>query len=792
MNKHLLFLCIACVISTFTKAQNVAKAFGLLDEEKFEEAHAIIERSLEKGKDSVPAYYALSLLLLNERSIYSDIDSSYSAASLCELLYFKLEKKDKDRIFQKFQISGAKISALRHNITVDAFRQVGCDDEAALRRFVAKYGRERASSKARECLLQVELEKSFSNDKPVEYYIDIIDRFPTRDIATRAWQRLYELMTGDGEFLSMDLFLRRFSDFPLDTLAKRDIELIKKLKLHRCNENITMANEQACREYIKAAAPKHTAFVALQGVLKRDIDSQNWSKVKQVLSEFEPYFGASENFKQLQTTVNRGDFPGERKNIGSPVNSPNGHEYSPVISASGQNLYFCGMKRADNLGGEDIFVSAANGNGTWGKPELIPLISTKLGNEAPEAVSTDETKMILYYNGDIFSSTKTRSGWTEMREVKGINTQGWDGDAVLSADGKAIIFASEGWRKEGVQYPSKERKQGFDIYVSVKGRGGWSTPMNMGTKINTPWCDRYPFLHPDGKTLYFSSEGHGSLGGSDVFRTVRLNDTTWNEWSEPENLGKYINTTGEDNGYKISTDGLLAYYSVNNGKHIDIFTTEIPEMMRPEKVAVISGTLTDENGNPVEGDITVENLSTGKEIAVFSSDPSTGRYVIVLPMKKNYGFYVQRNGCYPASYNIDLTNESRKVSLRKDISLPSLKSVSASGQSIVINNIFFDTDEFDLKPSSFLELERLAKVLHLYKEYNVVVEGHTDNDGTAEHNQMLSDNRARAVVNYLVKTGIQPARLSSSGYGSTRPLNNNESMLQKQQNRRVEVRFVSK
>src|ERR1035437_1818806 len=179
--------------------------------------------------------------------------------------------------------------------------------------------------------------------------------------------------------------------------------------------------------------------------------------------------------------------------------------------------------------------------------------------------------MGIYFNGDILSSEKTYNGWAPAKPIANINTPGWEGDAVYTSDGKAIIFASEGWQKRGVQFPTKNRKDGFDLYISFRTKTGWSTPLNLGTTINTPWCDRYPYLHPDGKTLYFSSEGHGSLGASDVYRSTRLNDSSWTEWSEPENLGKYINGTGDDNGYKISTDGSKAYFSVNINNNIDIF-----------------------------------------------------------------------------------------------------------------------------------------------------------------------------------------------------------------------------
>lgn len=787
--KQIIYSYIFVLMALSVDAQNPAKGFELFNQKKTTDAQRIFLKALSKEKYQIPALYGLSLIFACDNPNFRNPDSAYAYASQAEAMINACDKKQREWLVDNFQLTVSKILALKYTIAADAFKYINQNDVEQLRKYAAKYKFEKTAQRARDMITEYETFQNYSDSQPIEYYEKLIDKYPENPNIGKPWMKIYDYYTADGEFLTLEQFEMSFLKFPFDSLIVREKDNYLFAKTYHCFDFVVDANRPKCREYIQKTAPKHTAYHVFQNLLKPYIDARKWDRVANEIKTYAGVFGSDPDFLALAATINRNDSVVEKKSVGNAINTPKGHEYSPVISANGKHLYFCGMNRHDNLGGEDIFVSEKTTNG-WGEPQLLKEISTRAGNEAPEALSADETKMVLYYNGNIFCTQKTYAGWNQSKPMPDVNTSGWDGDAVYTADGKAVIFASEGWGKVGRQYPAKNRKDGFDIYIAFRTPFGWTKPMNLGPTINTPWCDRYPFLHPDGKTLYFCSEGHGSLGGSDVYRSVRLNDSSWTEWSEPENLGKYINTTGDDNGYKISTDGTKAYFSVNKANNIDIYELDLPRKMQPDKVTVISGVIRDENNLPITADITVENLETGEEVASFASDPITGEYVIVLPLGKNYGFYVSRSQYYPTSENIDLQGNSQELNIDKQIRLVSLKSMIEKGIPITINNVFFDTDKFDLRPESFLELKRLLAIVNDNPSVTVKIEGHTDNDGTDEHNNSLSLNRAGAVKQYLVHNGIADSRIEVYGYGSSKPLNQNESAAEKQKNRRVEVRFV--
>ena len=772
-------------------SQSPTKGFELVNEKKYIEAEHIFRKAFNKNKELVPAFYGLALVFSAPDCSKLDLDSAYYFAVHAELIYNSLDKSDRDRIFKNYQVSISKIQAIRYAIAMDAYKKISPTDMDALKKFVRNYKNEKPAQRARDIIIEYEAFKDYNDNKPIDYYDNLVQKFPNNPKTDKAWKKLYSYYTADGEFLSIEQFEMYYRSFPFDSLITADKELYKFGQMNRCFDFVVDANRTKCSNYISKAAPRHSAFLVLQKVAKPYIDKKQWSRVSDIIKQQATYFGNDADFNSFAATINRVEVPTEARNLGPIINTVKGHEYSPVISANGKHLYFCGMNRADNLGNEDIFVSDKTDKG-WATPVLLKQISSKTGNEAPETVSADETKIGLYYNGDIFYSEKTYAGWIPPKPISNVNTQGWDGDAVYTSDGRAMIFSSEGWSKQGVQFPAKDRKDGFDLYITFRTKTGWSTPLNLGTTINTPWCDRYPYLHPDGKTLYFCSEGHGSLGGSDVFKSTRLNDSSWVDWSEPVNLGKYMNSTGDDNGYKITTDGTKAYFSVNTNNNIDIFETDLPDAMRPEKVAMISGIIKDDNGRTLGADIKVEDLETGLEIANFSSDPITGAYVVILPMGHNYGFYISRQLYYPMSENINLQTKNEQVLVTKDLTLVSIKNMLEKNIPVIVNNVFFDTDKFELRMESNLELKRLIQLLQENVNLVISIEGHTDNEGNEDHNIQLSQNRANAVKEFLVSQGIDTFRIETSGFGSSKPIATNTSTENKQKNRRVEIRFLKK
>ena len=294
------------------------------------------------------------------------------------------------------------------------------------------------------------------------------------------------------------------------------------------------------------------------------------------------------------------------------------------------------------------------------------------------------------------------------------------------------------------------------------------------------------------KTLYFSSDGHGGLGHMDVFKTTRLDDS-WTNWSEPINLGKEINTAESDWGYKISTNGETAYFAIKKKREgsttsQDICTIELPESLRPGKVSTISGTLTDSEGNPISANIVWEDLETGEVVGQLKSDPLTGKFFVALPNDRQYSYFVNKEGFFPKANNIDLRNKGETLEVQESLEMVRIEEMIEKDIALPLKNLFFETSKYNIKATSFPELKRLAK---LVKDYNLVVEisGHTDNRGSDSDNMLLSQNRADAVKDYLIKQGCTADRIKAVGYGEERPIRSNGSSTGRAQNRRVEVRF---
>ena len=265
------------------------------------------------------------------------------------------------------------------------------------------------------------------------------------------------------------------------------------------------------------------------------------------------------------------------------INTPEGEEYGPTITVDDNTLYFVGLNRTDGSYSEDIYVSRRDPRtGEWSSARRVPELSNPYRNEAPTSVSGDGKTMLLFVEGRICFSQRGPYGWTEPKPLPSYLQLGnWQADAQISADGSVLLFAAN--------YPAEDEEQAsLNIFVSERDeQGRWSKPYSIGPAINTTGMERSPFLHPDMKTLYFSSDRKGSMGDLDVWVTRRLNDSCWNCWSEPENLGADINTPGRDCWYKISTDGKTAYYAQKSGQKHDIYCVTLPEDKRPETITVL-------------------------------------------------------------------------------------------------------------------------------------------------------------------------------------------------------------
>lgn len=564
-------------------------------------------------------------------------------------------------------------------------------------------------------------------------------------------------------------------------------------------------NVKAYTEFVKKKAPSEDAFVAVQLIAEREIHAHQWKDAAKIFRQFLPYFKGDKRYAATIRILEAREEGLRAINLGPNINT-SADEYLPVLAADGKRLYFTGNERYGGYGGEDIFYADRRDSIFGPATNLSGQINTTT-NEASLSISTDGNRLIIFGNypesygrGDIFYTDRTANGWSRVQHFpRPINSEYYDCDAIMTSDGKAMLFVSD--RPGGIgEYHGKgsffhgNLWGNSDIYVSVYSDSGWSRPINLGPTINTPYAERTPFLHPDGKTLYFSSDGHGGLGRLDVYKSTRLREDSWTEWSTPVNLGKEVNTEADDRSYRISTSGDVAYFATaSRGDGLggsDIYSVVLPTAARPEAVATIHGRVTDTKGNPLAVDINWQDLRTKKSLGTLKSNPQDGTYFIALPMGKEYGYYASRSGYYPVSRNVDLRKRKESADITENIVLASIEELKSSDVAVRLNNIFFDYNTFQLQEESFPELDRLVAVIDSTPGARVEIDGYTDDQGSDSYNQELSVRRAQAVVDYLVAHGVPRNQLVPRGFGKSKPVAKNDTEEGRAQNRRVEFRFL--
>ena len=505
-------------------------------------------------------------------------------------------------------------------------------------------------------------------------------------------------------------------------------------------------------------------------------------------------------------------------NLGMSVNTKY-PEYRPLISADESELVYTSRMPAtskakvDEKDGEtyeDVFVSY-NKNGVWSTSVSLGAPVDTKSHDATVGLSADGQTLYIYrtnQGGDIYQTHFANNVWSQpVRMNEKINSVGKESAITVSADGKVFYFVSD-------------RAGGYgmgDIYKIISdGNGGWSEPQNLGPTINTQYDETGVFLSPDGNTLYFSSTGHNTMGGYDIFKTTLVNG----QWSAPENLGFPINTPDDDVFFVMPSNKKHGYYSsaqMGGNGDMDIFmitflgpekpvaisnspgllagTANIPDVMMSSAVTVATGNkallrgivVDSETHKPLLATIELTDNKKNKVIADFSTD-STGKYVVSLSSGINYGIAVKADNYLFYSANIDLTDSSHYREIEKNIALQPLN----VGSHIALRNIFFDFNKSTLRKESNPELQRVIDLLKKYPKMTIELSGYTDNKGTQAYNLKLSAARAKSVVTYLKTHGIDAKRLTSKGYGSDNPVATNATDDGRQQNRRTEFKITGK
>lgn len=354
-------------------------------------------------------------------------------------------------------------------------------------------------------------------------------------------------------------------------------------------QDATTSTVEKYRRFIEAEAPSEDAFIAMQRVAAIYLRQKRWTDAVGVYKRFRRFFPEDKRIGKIIAMLEQQTDSVAISNIGPAVNSSSG-ESRPVLTPNRQMLYFSAQRRSDGAGGSDIYRSFIQEGIPQKAENLGPAFNTNV-NESPLSISNDGRRFYVFGNyegtfghGDIFLYSPSENGWGNRQHLdSGINSPHFDSDASESASGDALLFVSD--RPGGIgAYHEKDRPfhgdiwGNTDIYVAVRSGDGWKKPVNLGPKINTPYAERSPWLAPDGRTLYFSSDGHYGLGLLDLFVTRRLRADSWTEWSEPVNLGRVINSADDDMDFRLTgngSEGVFGSYNRDEGYGGgDIFTVD--------------------------------------------------------------------------------------------------------------------------------------------------------------------------------------------------------------------------
>jgi len=488
----------------------------------------------------------------------------------------------------------------------------------------------------------------------------------------------------------------------------------------------------------------------------------------------------------------------EPQNMGEAINTKNA-EYYPSITADGsQFVYTRLVDDARSFGGknENIYTSSSR-EGTWFPSVPVQELNTEYNEGAP-TISGDGKTMVFTacelhgeYGGertgfgscDLFISYKVDGKWQPAVNMgKPVNSKYWETQPSLTADGKTVFFI------RGV--PGSDRKpKDQDIYYSrMKEDGKWSIPVKISPRVNTPDQEESVFVHPDGSTIYFSSNGHVGMGGLDLYVARR---DSGGRWQRPVNLGYPINTHKDENSILVSPNGQLAYFASDREGgfgDLDLYSFDLYEDVRPLPTTFARGKVTDANtGKPVLADFVITDIDERRKNQTFSSDPQTGEFIVAVATDRNYAVTVKSEGYLPHSQTFSLGKAPAGSGYDIDIQLEPLD----IGKTVVLENLYFDLDSDVLKNNSTHELSELASFLRTHPDVIIELGGHTDRQGEEDYNLDLSSRRAEAAKRYLTLTEqIREDRIQTKGYGSANPIASNETEEGRAKNRRTELKIV--
>jgi OOP family OmpA-OmpF porin len=462
------------------------------------------------------------------------------------------------------------------------------------------------------------------------------------------------------------------------------------------------------------------------------------------------------------------------------------NQYFPVLTADNSELFFTVRQGAGITDNEDIVVSMKDSGGNWLSPTSISGQINSKAQEGACTVSADGRQLIFtmcggvtYGRCDLFESRKVGGEWSRPTNLGPlVNSADWEGQPTLSDDGNVLYFSSS--RKGGLG--------GYDIWTAKKDESGkWMKAQNLGSSVNTKYDEISPFIHVNGQTLYFSSNGYEGFGGYDIYQVERKNGG----WTRPSNLGAPLNDFEDQFSFFVTSDGTTAYFSkadVANHGYSKLYKTTLPNEMQPfRKSFSVRGIVRDsETAKPLKAKIELSDQQLNERISRVESDSVNGSYLFVLTKGASYSLFVTSEGYLFKTYSFVLDSSKNDQPLQLDIDLKPIRNRASA----VLNNIFFDYDKFEIKTESYSELAQIIQYLKQNPSMVIEIAGHTDNQGPSDYNYKLSQKRAQAVADYLIKNGISKEKIKPKGFGASKPISDNNSEKNRQANRRIEFIVV--